>query len=180
MYGIVSSSIGCAGVGVETQAAAILGARHVVATDINPLTLKLLKFGADCEERIADGVVEAMRFDLFSNDPLPKSDVIVAADVLYNSRLAKRVGKRIHEAIVRSFDEGDVPVKLIVTDSQSFHGTDFLEEPELKDLNAMFKDEHWEELRWETIKIKQFCGSGVMIDADQVYDVDVRTLKWGF
>lgn len=168
-----------AGVGVETQAAAILGARHVVATDINPLTLKLLKFGADCEERIEDGVVEAMRFDLFSNDPLPKSDVIIAADVLYNSRLAKRIGKRIHEAIVRSFDEGDAPVKLIVTDSQSFHGTDFLQEPELKDLNAMFKEESWEELRWEDTKCR-FCGSGVMIDADQVYDVDVRTMKWGF
>ena len=107
------------GVGIESQAAAILGAQHVIATDINPLTLKLLKFGADLDERIEDGVVEAMRFDLFSNDPLPKSDVIVVADVLYNPHLAERVGKRLHEAIVRSFDEGDAPVKLIVTDSQS-------------------------------------------------------------
>ena len=36
-----------AGTGVEAQAAAILGASEVIATDINKLTLKLLKYGAD-------------------------------------------------------------------------------------------------------------------------------------
>ena len=36
-----------AGTGVEAQAAAILGASEVIATDINKLTLKLLKYGAE-------------------------------------------------------------------------------------------------------------------------------------
>jgi predicted nicotinamide N-methyase len=36
-----------AGTGVEAQAAAMLGAAKVIATDINKLTLKLLKYGAE-------------------------------------------------------------------------------------------------------------------------------------
>ena len=36
-----------AGTGLEAQAAALLGAEKVIATDINKLTLKLLKYGAE-------------------------------------------------------------------------------------------------------------------------------------
>jgi hypothetical protein len=104
-----------------------------------------------------------------------------ASFVLYNPELAKQVGRRLHEAIVRSFDAGASPTKVIITDSQRFHGTDFLEEAfELRELNAMFKEGNYELLRWETQKLESVCGSGVLIDEDQTYDVDVRMISWGW
>jgi predicted nicotinamide N-methyase len=169
-----------AGTGVEAQTAALLGAKRVIATDINPLTLKLLEYGANNDQRISD-TFEGRFFDLFSDLALPACDVIIAADVLYNPELAKQVGRRLHEAIVRSFDAGASPTKVIITDSQRFHGTDFLEEvSELRELNAMFKEGNYEQLRWETQKLKGVCGSGVLIDEDQTYDVDVRMISWGW
>ena len=126
-----------AGTGVEAQTAALLGAKRVIATDINPLTLKLLEYGANDDQRIGD-TFEGRFFDIFSDLPLPAADVIIAADVLYNPELAKQVGRRLHEAIVRSFDAGASPTKVIITDSQRFHGTDFLEEVfELRELREI-------------------------------------------
>ena len=169
-----------AGTGVEAQTASLLGAKKVIATDINPLTLKLLEYGSEKDSRIGDAF-EARYFDLFSDDALPNCDVLIAADVLYNTDLAMCVGRRLHEAIVRSFDQGDSPTKIIVTDSQQFHGTNFLEEVnELKDLNSLFKENGWEHLKWETYKLNNVSGSGVLIDEDQTYDVDVRMICWGW
>jgi len=168
-----------AGTGVEAQTAALLGAK-VVATDISPLTLKLLEHGAEVETRI-DNTFEARYFDLFSDDVLPECDILIAADVLYNPELASQVGRRLHEAIVRSFEEGLPPTKIICTDSQRFHATNFLNEvEELQELNNMFKENDWEHLKWVTHKLNNVCASGVLVDDDQVYDVDVRMICWGW
>lgn len=168
-----------AGTGVEAFAAAMLGASKVIATDINPLSLQLLGYGAQRMEGIGN-VVEAVHFDLFSSEPLPPCDILVAADTLYNEHLAKQVGHRLHEAIVRSFDAGDIPTKVLVTDSQQFHGTDFLQEKEMIELNALFQEGGWKPLQWEPEKLKNVRGSGVLIDEDQTYDVDVRAIRWGW
>jgi predicted nicotinamide N-methyase len=169
-----------AGTGVEAQAAAKLGAKKVIATDINPLSLQLLEYGAERIEGIPPDVIHAKNFDLFSSDPLPECDILVAADTLYNADLAKQIGVRLHEAIVRSFEDGHTPTRIIVTDSQKFHGTDFLAEQEMIDLNAIFHDGKWKPLQWELETLKNFCGSGVLIDDDQVYDVDIRVIRWGW
>ncbi len=169
-----------AGTGVEAQAAALLGAKKVIATDINPLSLQLLEYGATKIDTIGPSVVEAKYFDLFSSDPLPECDILVAADTLYNSDLAKQVGHRLHEAIIRSFEDGQTPTKIIVTDSQKFHGTNFLEEQEMIELNAIFQEGKWKPLQWELETLNNFCGSGVLIDDDQTYDVDVRVIRWGW
>jgi len=167
-----------AGTGVEAQTAALLGAK-VVATDISPLTLKLLEHGAEVETRI-DNTFEARYFDLFSDDVLPECDILIAADVLYNPELASQVGRRLYEAIVRSFEEGLPPTKIICTDSQQFHQTNFLKEvEELQELNNMFKENNWEHLKWVTHKLDNVCASGVLVDDDQVYDVNVRMICWG-
>ncbi|KAL3782075.1 hypothetical protein ACHAW5_000696 [Stephanodiscus triporus] len=169
-----------AGTGVEAQTAALLGAKRVIATDINPLTLKLLEYGANNDLRIGNNF-KCKYFDLFSDQSLPACDVLIAADVLYNPELAKQVGRRLHEAIVRSFDAGSSPTKVIITDSQQFHGTNFLEKvTELRELNAMFKESNFEQLRWETQKLESVQGSGVLIDEDQTYDVDARMISWGW
>ena len=168
-----------AGTGVEAFAAAMLGASKVIATDINPLSLQLLGYGAQRMEGIGN-VVEAVHFDLFSSEPLPPCDILVAADTLYNEHLAKQVGHRLHEAIVRSFDVGSSPTKVLVTDSQQFHGTDFLQEKEMVELNALFEQGGWKPLQWEIEKLKNVRGSGVLIDEDQTYDVNVRAIRWGW
>lgn len=187
---------------MEAQTAALLGAKRVIATDINPLTLKLLEYGA--KNAGISGILEGKYFDLFSDIPLPECDILIVADVLYNQDLAKQVGQRIHEAITRSFDEGAPPTKIIVTDSQQFHGTDFLEDAKLRELNAIFREGNFEQLRWESHKIERVCTSGVLIgksilfflfsrlfllcsllvpyltDEDQTYDVDIRMITWGW
>ena len=168
------------GTGVEAQAAALSGAKKVIATDINSLSLQLLEYGAERMEGIGSNVIEAKYFDLFSSDPLPECDILVAADTLYNAELATQVGNRLHEAIVRSFEEGSSPTKIIVSDSQRFHGTNFLELEKMNDLNRIFIEGHWQPLRWEMESLNNFCGSGVLIDDDQTYDVEVRIIRWGW
>ena len=123
---------------------------------------------------------------MFSDQPLPPCDILVAADVLYNPELAAQVGRRLFEAISRSGNEDDddsskPPLKVIITDSQKFHGTDFLvEAKELVELNSILEECGLELLQWETRQLKDVCGSGVLIDEDQTYDIDVRMIRWGW
>lgn len=102
-------------------------------------------------------------FDIFSSDPLPDSDVVVAADILYNEQLAKEVARRCCEIL-------DLPIEkrpqLIVTDSQKFHGTNFLDQ-----LKGDYPD-----LRWEDRILHNVTGSGILIEEDQTYDVKARIL----
>jgi predicted nicotinamide N-methyase len=155
-----------AGTGVEAQCAALLGASKVIAIDISKLTLKLLRFGA--EQAGVGDVVEPMQFDLFSKEPLPACDVMVAADVLYNEELAHQIGKRVVEVLRR-----DCPPAILITDSQRFHGTDFLQ-----DVNEVFPDRL--PLEWEYFELQNVRGSGVMIAEDQTYDATTRMVSTGW
>lgn len=160
-----------AGTGVEAQCAAALGAKKVIATDINRFTLKLLDYGA--KRAGMDKVIEARYFDIFSDQPLPKCDIILAADVLYNERLAAQVGVRLREALTQSSTHS--PPKVIVTDSQRFHGTDFLVGWDQREVSSELPP-----LKWETRVLKDVCGSGVLIEGDQVYDAETRMISWGW
>ncbi len=156
-----------AGTGVEVQCAAILGASKVIAIDISKLTLKLLRFGA--EEAGVGHIVDPVLFDLFSSDKLPECDILIAADVLYNEELANQVGKRVVEVMSR-----ESPPFLLVTDSQRFHGTDFL-----PDVNGIMTDRP-QPFEWDYYELKNVCSSGVMIDEDQTYDSTVRMVSVGW
>jgi predicted nicotinamide N-methyase len=155
-----------AGTGVESQIAAHLGANKVIALDISNLTLKLLMFGA--KEAGVDHVIHPLQFDLFSDEPLPECDVLLAADVLYNPELAMQVGKRVLEVLSR-----DKPVKCIITDSQRFHGTDFVPIVN-KALQGKYK------IEWTEYELKGFRGSGILMTDDQTYDVRTRMISFGF
>ena len=93
--------------------------------------------------------------------------------MLYNEKLAMEIGKRCIEVLNRQ----PVPAKLIVTDSQRFHGTDFLgyinerRREERKTLPIL----HWEEQTLESV-----TGSGVVIEEDQTYDAKTRMLSVGW
>ncbi len=157
------------GTGVEVQAAAKLGASCVYALDISKLTLKLLKFGA--EQAGVGDVVKPIQFDLFSKEDLPGCDVVVVADVLYNAELAMEVGRRCVEVLSRK-----LPPKIIVTDSQRFRGTDFLEDVNIR-LEGRYRHAP---LEWEYYELVNIKGSGVMIDGDQVYDATTRMFSAGW
>jgi predicted nicotinamide N-methyase len=156
-----------AGTGVEAQASALLGAKKVIATDISKLTLKLLNYGADYAG-LGD-IIQPVQFDLYSKELLPECDIVVAADVLYNEDLARQIGKRCVELLSRA----NAP-KLVVTDSQRFHGTDFL-----SDVNDQLMD-IGKELKWEYFLLQNITGSGVMVEGDQIYDAKVRMVNHGW
>lgn len=158
-----------AGVGVEAQAVAELGAARVIATDIHPTTLQQLELGVVENEHIENKeIVETKIFDLFGQDPVPASDVIVVADVLYNEDLASQVITRLVEAWVQNPD-----IIILVTDSQRF--VDFT--TELNDKLAAVQGPT--PIEWTEQKLDAFTGSGVCINEDQTYDVKVRSLWIG-
>jgi hypothetical protein len=97
-----------AGVGVEAQAAAALGARRVIATDVHPTTLKLLEHGVQQATGIDPKRVESRIWDLFGSDAVPPDvDLIVCADVLYNDKLACQLINRICEVYETTSDFSD-------------------------------------------------------------------------
>ena len=152
-----------AGTGVETQAVAMLGAKHVIATDYNPTTLRLLEYGV--VNAGLENVITTRLFDLFSGEALPDCDILIAADVMYSDRLSRIISDRCFEARRKRN-----PAKLLITDSQRF--ADFV--PRLREQLGDGSIQ-WEE-RWLT----SFTGSGVMIDDDQTYDVKARVLSVGW
>ncbi len=164
-----------AGVGVEAQAVAELGAKRIVATDIHPTTLQQLQLGTLENNRIQDKrVVETQIFDLMGYDPLPllSADLIIVADVLYNEELANHVVRRLVEGW-----KNNPKVKILVTDSQRF--VDIMSE-----LDNQFSMQVSDTPTKPTISVTEetlvgFTGSGVCIDEDQTYDVHVRKIWIG-
>mmetsp|Transcript_18236 Transcript_18236/g.28176 ORF Transcript_18236/g.28176 Transcript_18236/m.28176 type:complete len:322 (+) Transcript_18236:1385-2350(+) len=153
-----------AGPGVEALSVAMLGAKHVIATDIHPTTLQLLDYGA--KQAGLDDQIKTRVFDLFSEMDLPKCDIVIVADVMYDAYLGKQVGRRMKEVLRRA-----TPPKILITDSQRFAGTDFL-----PDLNKACQSFH----EWETRTLANFTGSGVMVNEDQTYNVTARVLCIGW
>lgn len=120
-------------------------------------------------------------FDVYSDQKLPPCDILVAADVLYNSDLSKRIGLRLHESILCALSGKEACPRIIITDSQKFHGTDFLIElKELRELNEALVENGLDQLQWEDKKLQNVTASGVLLDVDLVYNVDVRLLSWGW
>lgn len=160
-----------AGTGLEALAAAQLGAAHVLACDINPLSLSLLRDAA-AAAGLSD-VVSTRELDLISAEPLPTGyDVCVFADLLYNEELAGHVGRRAAEA---AFPAGAAPW-LVVSDSQRFAKT-----------GPAFLAHLWEGAvaagatglpEWRHTTLEAVTGSGILVEEDVTSDVEVRYLSW--
>ena len=153
-----------AGTGVEVQVATQLGAKHVIATDNNPMSLAILDHSISSAPFCHD-IVETRIFDVFSSESLPPCDVLVAADVLYNEQLAGQIGRRFVEAL--SLDP--IPT-IVITDSQRFHGTDFLET-----INSQRSKNDW--YMWKERNLEKVEVSGILIDDDQRINVKARLLS---
>ncbi|GKY98773.1 hypothetical protein MPSEU_000833500 [Mayamaea pseudoterrestris] len=159
-----------AGVGVEAQAAAMLGATKVIATDVHPTTLQLLEYGAT--QANLQSIISTQVLDLYNHKhhPLPECDVMIVADVLYNDQLAEQVIQRCVEARLLS-----KPPVVLVSDSQRFvHDFE-------RQLNQRLKAALPQHARvaWMSRRLPKFTGSGVCIDADQTYDVKARVMWIG-
>lgn len=160
-----------AGVGLEAQAAALCGAKQVLATDIHPTTLQQLEFGVERADAIENkSVVQTEILDLYAHEeqPIPNCDLLIVADVLYNEELADQVRRRIVEAWVQN-----PKIKVLVTDSQRFVPAFW------QDLGDELEKLGGAPCEWQEETLQAFTGSGVMINEDQTYDVKVRKLWIG-
>lgn len=83
-----------AGTGLVALTAARLGAR-VIALDHDPFALRLIDLAA-ADQRLT---VETRRFDLEGTSPLPRADLVVLADLLYDPDLARAAALRAAEAL---------------------------------------------------------------------------------
>ena len=175
------------GTGLEVLTAASLGARRVIACDLNPLTLGLL---ADAAKDAGFGDrVETRVFDLCSKEPLPAADVHVYADVLYTRLLSLAIAKRCRAMLLGKLPEqgegadadadadGDgkgAPRAgwLLLTDSQRFHSEPFLQELNLESVGADAPGP----FAWAEESLERFTGSGILLDEDQTYSSEIRFL----
>ena len=147
-----------AGTGLEALAAARLGAKRVIACDVNELTNGILQHAA--AQAGLEDVIEVRHFDLLSAAPLPASDVCVYSDTFYTSELARRVASRCRASL-----ELPSPPDLIVTDSQKYaSGNDFLSA-----LNRGLQEPF--EWSFEALTV---TGSGILVEEDVTSDVNVR------
>mmetsp|Transcript_35782 Transcript_35782/g.65474 ORF Transcript_35782/g.65474 Transcript_35782/m.65474 type:complete len:419 (-) Transcript_35782:321-1577(-) len=90
-----------AGTGLCAFTAAALGA-NAIASDYTPLSLQLLRAGADAQEApwLFGGSVECVKFDVTDDQiALPPCDLLVCADMLYEPKLAAAVARRCVEAV---------------------------------------------------------------------------------
>jgi predicted nicotinamide N-methyase len=177
-----------AGCGVEALAAAALGAASVLATDIHEQTLELLTLAATAaaskpspwyDDDIRPTTTIATKiFDIADHAiPLPdidQVDLLIIADVLYNDELAHHIAVRIEELLSytrlhrrrsgRRHNNNKNNVRILVTDSQRFVANE-----------TLFPVDRWG-AKWETRQLISFCGSGVALNEDQIYNVTARVL----
>lgn len=86
-----------AGTGLVSIAAAMVGARSVLATDYEQIPLQLLQYAAKHLNSIPDidSILSCQHFDLCDFDtPLPSADLVVAADIMYEPKTGKAMAKR--------------------------------------------------------------------------------------
>jgi predicted nicotinamide N-methyase len=88
-----------AGTGLVSIAAAQGGAAHVLATDYEEIPLQLLQHAA-AHLNNNSARVETAHFDLCdATTPLPRCDVLVAADVMYDPATGRAAAARAVEAL---------------------------------------------------------------------------------
>mmetsp|Transcript_3614 Transcript_3614/g.10651 ORF Transcript_3614/g.10651 Transcript_3614/m.10651 type:complete len:279 (+) Transcript_3614:19-855(+) len=123
--------LGC-GTGACSLLAASLGAKRVIASDQNPLTLELV--AAAAQPQGLDAVTTRV-FDMCSSEPLPSDmDFLLAADVCYNDALGRALGRRVEEAM-------HLGIPSYVADSVNIARNAFIDELQLRSVPFIQKTE---------------------------------------
>lgn len=150
--------LGC-GTGLCSLVAASQGASRVIATDVNPATLELVSSAA-ARQRL--GAVEVRVFDMCSAEELPPGvDLLLAADVCYNEKIARALARRCEQASIRG-------VRCLVADSVNI-ARDFLLE-ELGILGVEFSQD---------VVTRSFSGHAVSLDQDVERTCSVAVFRIG-
>ena len=99
------------GTGLCALAAALGGASRVLATDYEPVPLKLLEFACgnvnskatktDSEDdvKLKLSRIDTALFDICGDSPLPPADIVIAADIMYEPMTGIAVAVRTVEAL---------------------------------------------------------------------------------
>eukprot|EP00568_Trieres_chinensis_P004036 CAMPEP_0183292858 /NCGR_PEP_ID=MMETSP0160_2-20130417/1765_1 /TAXON_ID=2839 ORGANISM="Odontella Sinensis, Strain Grunow 1884" /NCGR_SAMPLE_ID=MMETSP0160_2 /ASSEMBLY_ACC=CAM_ASM_000250 /LENGTH=328 /DNA_ID=CAMNT_0025453881 /DNA_START=38 /DNA_END=1024 /DNA_ORIENTATION=+ len=91
-----------AGTGLVSIAAALGGADEVVATDYEEVPLMLLEHAAKNLNGPTRDSIETVLFDICDRSaPLPPADIVVAADIMYESKTGRATAHRALEAVQR-------------------------------------------------------------------------------
>lgn len=150
--------LGC-GTGLCSLAAASRGASRVIATDFNPAPLELVTLAATRQQF---GAVEVRVFDLCSAEALPTGvDLLLAADVCYNEKIARALARRCKQASV-------LGIRCWVADSVNI-ARNFLVE-ELAILGVEFSQE---------VVSRSFSGHAVSLDEDVERTCSVAIFRIG-
>ena len=169
-----------AGTGLVSLAAALLGAKEVIATDASTATLELIEAAAAAQD--LSSVVRTQIFDLVENDNdddlvvLLRNnnnnnnddseedlvDFAVAADLLYSEELAKGVARACAK-LQRLYG-----ATIIVTDSQERHREDFL--TELKRCSGEDAASKENKLEFEATVLGGYTGWSYADDSDVTVD----------
>jgi predicted nicotinamide N-methyase len=91
------------GTGLVSIAAALGGAKRVVATDYEAMALSLTRHAVDTFHPHISSTIETRLLDLCDYDtvPLPLADIVVAADILYEAKTGIAMAHRVVEALQR-------------------------------------------------------------------------------
>lgn len=117
------------GTGLVSISAAVGGAKKVIATDYEPLALKLTDYAAHHFHNIS--TMETQLLDMCDYDQaLPDCDILLAADVMYEPKSGVALANRCVEALKRNPN-----IRVIVGDSPSRPGRPFFEK-RLKELGV--------------------------------------------
>lgn len=88
------------GTGLVSIALAMGGAKHVLATDYEPLALKLTQYAAETFHPKVTKVLDTRILDMCDyEDPLPQVDLVVAADIMYEPKTGIGMAHRAVEAL---------------------------------------------------------------------------------
>lgn len=90
------------GTGLVSIAAALGGAQRILATDYEPVPLKLLSYAATRLNGSTPLNIDTSLLDMCdASTPLPPADIVVAADVMYEPVTGTAVAQRTVEALKR-------------------------------------------------------------------------------
>jgi predicted nicotinamide N-methyase len=88
------------GTGLVSIATAIGGAKRVIATDYEPLTLKLVSYAGATFHSLSETTLHTQLLDMRDYyQPLPHADLVVAADIMYEPKTGEAMAHRAVEAL---------------------------------------------------------------------------------
>ncbi|KAL3936205.1 MAG: hypothetical protein SGBAC_008421 [Bacillariaceae sp.] len=88
------------GTGLVSIALALGGAKHVLATDYEPLALKLMTYAASTFHPETMAALDTKVLDMCNyDDKLPQVDLVVAADIMYEPKTGIAMAHRAVEAL---------------------------------------------------------------------------------